>query len=102
MARDNPKWGCIRIRGELIKLGHVVSATAIRVLLRRNRVGRAPLRSGLTCKAFLRAQESAIVLSDFLSIDTVFLKRLYVLLYMELATRRVTGSRSPSGQSPTG
>lgn len=35
MAKDNPKWGCIRIRGELLKLGHVVSATAIRKLLRR-------------------------------------------------------------------
>ncbi len=29
MAKDNPKWGCVRIRGELLKLGHVVSATAI-------------------------------------------------------------------------
>lgn len=89
MAKDNPKWGCVRVRGELLKLGHVVSATAIRKLLRRNRIGPAPLRSRQTWKAFLRAQASAIVLTDFLSIDTVFLKRLYVLLYMELATRRV-------------
>jgi len=89
MARDNPKWGCVRIRGELLKLGHVISATAIRKLLRRNRIGPAPLRSRLSWKAFLRAQASAIVLTDFLSVDTVLLKRLYVLLYMELATRRV-------------
>ncbi len=89
MARDNPKWGCVRIRGELLKLGHVISATAIRKLLRRNRIGLAPLRSRLSWKAFLRAQASAIVLTDFLSVDTVLLKRLYVLLYMELATRRV-------------
>lgn len=89
MARDNPKWGCVRIRGELIKLGHVISATAIRKLLRRNHIAPAPLRSGLTWKAFLRAQASAIVVTDFLSVDTVLLKRLYVLLYMELATRRV-------------
>jgi putative transposase len=89
MAKDNPRWGCVRVRGELLKLGHVVSATTIRKLLRRNQIGPAPLRSRLTWKAFLRAQASAIVLTDFLSVDTVFLKRLYVLLYMELATRRV-------------
>jgi len=89
MAEHNPKWGCIRIRGELLKLGHVVSATVIRKLLRRNRIGPAPLRSRLSWKTFLRSQASAIVLSDFLSVDTVLLRRLYVLLYMELATRRV-------------
>ena len=89
MAKDNPKWGCVRIRGELLKVGHTVSATAIRKLLRRNRIGPAPLRSRLTWKAFLRAQASAILLTDFLSVDTVLLKRLYVLLYMELSTRRL-------------
>jgi putative transposase len=89
VAKDNPGWGCVRVRGELLKLGHVVSATAIRKLLRRNRIGPAPLRARLTWKAFLQAQASAIVLTDFLSVDAVFLKRLYVLLYMELATRRV-------------
>src|SRR5712691_10600577 len=89
MAKDNPRWGCVRVRGELLKLGHVVSATAIRKLLRRNRIGPAPLRSCQTWKAFLRAQASAILLSDFLSVDTVLLKRLYVLLYLDLTTMRV-------------
>src|SRR5713226_7414976 len=89
MAKDNPKWGCVRIRGELLKLGHVISATAIRKLLRRNRIGPAPLRSRLSWKTFLRAQASAIVLTDFLSVDTVLWKRLHVLLYMELVTRTV-------------
>ena len=89
MAKDNPKWGCVHILGELLKLGQVVFATAIRKLLRRNRIGPAPWRSRLSWKAFLRAQASAIVLTDFLSVDTVLLKRLYVLIHMELATRRV-------------
>lgn len=66
----------------------MISATTIRKLPRRNPIGPTPLRSRVTWKAFLRAQASAIVLTDFLSVDTVFLKRLYVLLYMELATRR--------------
>lgn len=64
MAKGNPRWGCVRVRGELLKLGHVVSATAIRKLLRRNRIGPAPSRSRQTWKAFLRAQASAIVLTD--------------------------------------
>lgn len=89
MARSNPRWGCVRIRGELFKLGHRVSATAIRNLLRRNRIGPAPLRSAGRWREFLQAQASAIVVSDFFSVDTVFLKRLYVLVYLELASRRV-------------
>jgi putative transposase len=89
MARENPRWGCIRIRGELLKVGHRVSATAIRNLLRREKLGPAPKRTGLSWRAFLKAQASAIVVSDFFTVDTVFLRRLYVLLYMELATRRI-------------
>jgi transposase InsO family protein len=89
MAKENPSWGCVRIRGELLKLGHRVSATAIRKLLRRERVGPAPLRSRLSWRSFLKAQASTIVLSDFFSVDTVFLRRLYVLIYMELASRRI-------------
>jgi putative transposase len=89
MARENPGWGCVRIRGELLKVGYRVSATAIRNLLRREKVGPAPKRSGLTWRTFLKAQASSIVVTDFFSVDTVFLRRLYVLLYMELATRRI-------------
>lgn len=89
MARENPRWGCVRIRGELLKVGYRVSATAIRNLLRREKIGPAPTRSGLSWKAFLKAQATAIVVSDFFAVDTVFLRRLYVLLYMELATRRI-------------
>jgi len=89
MAKSNPRWGCVRVRGELLKLGHAVSATAIRNLLRRHRIGPAPLRSRQTWKAFLRAHASAIVLTDYFSGGTVFLERLYVLMSMELATRRI-------------
>lgn len=89
MARENPRWGCIRIRGELLKVGHRVSATAIRNLLRRERIGPAPHRAGLTWRRFLKAQASSIVLTDFFSVDTLLLRRLYVLVYMELASRRI-------------
>src|SRR5260370_8304064 len=100
MSKDKPRWGCVRVRGELLKLGHVVSATAIRKVLRRHQIGPAPVRSRLTWKAFLRAQASAIVLTDFFSVDTVFLKRLYVLSYMELATRRIIWFAVPYRPNP--
>ena len=89
MARANPGLGCVRIRGELRKVGHWVSPTAIRNLLRREGLGPAPERSGPNWRTFLKAQASAIVVSDFFSVDTVFLRRLYVLLFMELASRRI-------------
>ncbi len=89
MVKDKPKWGCVRIHGELLKVGHRVSITAIRNLLRKGRVPGSPTRSDMSWKTFLKAQASAIVVTDFIEVDTVFLKRLYVLLYMELATRRV-------------
>jgi putative transposase len=56
MARENPRWGCIRICGELRKLGIRVGATTIRTLLRRHGLGPAPRRLGPTWTQFLRAQ----------------------------------------------
>jgi hypothetical protein len=66
----------MRSHSGLLKVGHGVSATAIRNLVRREKLGPAPMRSGLSRKAFLRAQASAIVVSDFCSVDTVLLRRL--------------------------
>jgi putative transposase len=89
MGRENPRWGCMRIRGELSKLGIRVSATAIRTLLRRGRLGPAPRRSGPTWSEFLRNQARGILATDFFTIETVRLRTLYVLFVIELHTRRV-------------
>src|SRR5215471_9878339 len=75
LARENPLWGYVRIRGELLKLGHRVSATSIRDLLRRHRIPPAPRRAGLTWRRFLRAQGRAILACDYFTVDTVFFKR---------------------------
>ena len=55
LARDNVRWGCVRICGELRKLGIPVGATTIRTLLRRHGLGPAPRRLGPTWAQFLRA-----------------------------------------------
>jgi transposase InsO family protein len=89
MGRENPRWGCIRIRGELAKLGIRVSATKIRTLLRANGLGPAPRRDGPTWSEFLRSQADAILALDFFTVETVVLRTLYVLFAIHVATRRV-------------
>jgi len=91
LAKENPRWGYMRIRGELLKLGHVVSPTAIRNLLRRHGVPTSPHRSKLSWREFLRAQASAIVAADYFTLETWNLKRLHVLFFMELGRRRTVG-----------
>jgi len=56
LARENPRWGYLRIRGELLKLGIDVSATTIATLLREGGLGPAPRRIGPTWTQFLRLQ----------------------------------------------
>jgi len=89
MAKENPGWGYFRIKGELRKLGHTVAATTIRSVLLRAGIPPSGRRAKLSWKQFLAAQAQTLVVADFLSVDTVFFKRLYVLIYMHLATRRV-------------
>ena len=80
MARENPRWGARRIK---------VSATSIRMLLRRRRMPPSPRRTGPTWRQFIRADASAIIATDLFTIDTVFLQTLYVIVFIELGTRRL-------------
>jgi transposase len=89
LARENPRWGCVRIQGELRKLGVWVGATTIRTLLRQAGVGPAPRRTGPSWAEFLRAQAQGIVACDFFSVETVSLRTLYVLFWIERGSRRV-------------
>jgi putative transposase len=89
LARENPRWGCIRIQGELRRLGIRVGATTIRRLLRRAGLGPAPRRTGPTWSEFLRVQAEGIIACDFFSVETIRLKTLYVLMFIDLQTRRV-------------
>ena len=89
MARENSRWGCLRISGELRKLGIRVGATTIRTLLRRHGLGPAPRRNGPTWSEFLRAQARGILACDFFTVETIRCKTLYALFFIELGSRRV-------------
>src|ERR1700754_4394580 len=78
MARKNPTWGHRRIQGELAQLGYNIAASTVCEILHA---------AGPTWRQFLTAQAHAIIACDFLVVETVLLKRLYVLVFIEHGTR---------------
>jgi transposase InsO family protein len=89
LAKENPRWGYRRIVGELKGLGVAVSATTVRSVLLEAGVPPAPDRGGLSWRVFLRQQAATTLACDFLTVETAFLQRIYVLFFISLATRRI-------------
>jgi putative transposase len=89
IARENPSWGYRRIHGELVGLGRSIAASTVWKILKAAGINPAPQRSEPTWRQFLAAQAHAILAVDFAHVDTVFLRRLYVLIVIEHGRRRV-------------
>jgi putative transposase len=89
MARENSRWGYRRIHGELVGLGHPIAASTVWTILKAAGLDPAPRRTGPTWRQFLTAQAHVILAVDFAHVDTVLLRRLYILVVVEHARRRV-------------
>jgi transposase len=89
LAQENPGWGYRRIQGELFGLGIKLAASTVWTILREAGIAPAPKRLETSWAEFLRQQAASILECDFLTVDTLFLKRFYVLFFIELASRRV-------------
>ena len=89
LARENPRWGYPRIAGELLKLGLRVSPSTVRRLLLGAGLRPAPRRAGPGWRDFLGQQAASMLACDFFTVETISLRRFYVLFFIELGSRRV-------------
>jgi hypothetical protein len=89
LAKENPRRGYRRIHGEATRLGVTVAPSTVWEILRAAGIDPAPRRAGPTWQQFLHAQAARILAVDFFHVDTVLLKRLYVLVFIEPETRRM-------------
>jgi putative transposase len=89
LARENPRWGYPRIAGELLKLGLRVSPSTVRRLLLAAGLTPAPRRSGPSWREFLRQQAATVLACDFFTVETISMRRYYLLFFIELGSRRV-------------
>ena len=89
MARENPAWGHRRIQGELARLGRAIAASTVWEVLHAAGIDPGPRRAGPTWREFLAGHAHAIIACDFLVVETVLLRRLHVLVFIEHGTRRL-------------
>ncbi len=89
LAAENASWGHRRIQGELVGLGYQIAASTVWKILHQAGIDPAPRRAGPTWRQFLTAPAETMLSCDFFTVDTVLFKRIYVLFFLQIATREV-------------
>src|ERR671935_134231 len=94
MAEENATWGYRRIQGALANLGHQIDKLTVRNILRRHHLEPAPQRrkGGMGWAQFLKRHWEVLAATDFFTVEVATwhgLVTYYILVVMELATRRV-------------
>ena len=91
LAKENARFGLGKLQGELKKLGFQVCRSTVQNVLKRNGLPSAPERSsqGTSWQTFLSHYQGQLLACDFFTVETVWLKTIYVLFFLELGTRRV-------------
>jgi putative transposase len=89
LARENSHCGYVRIVGELREHGLTVSATLVRNVLERAGIPPAPERAASSWRSFLRQHGDSILACDLFTVDSVWLRQLYVPFFVSIGTRRV-------------
>jgi putative transposase len=94
MANDNPTWSYRRIQGALANLGHHIDKITVCNILRRHHIDPAPKRrqEGMSWSQFLKMHWEVLAATDFFTVEAATRHGLityYVLVVMELSTRRI-------------
>jgi putative transposase len=89
LAKENPRWGYDKIHGELLKLGYRLGLTSVRNILKKHQITPAIGRSAGSWHSFLGHYKDQILARDFFPVETIWLKTIYVLFFIELGTRRI-------------
>jgi putative transposase len=89
LAKENQTWGYRRVHGELTGLGVTVCPSTVWNILKAAGIDPSPRREGPSWREFCTAQATTMLACDVAHVDTVFLRRIYILFVIELDTRRV-------------
>jgi putative transposase len=89
LALENPRMGYLKLHGELLKLGYCLDPGTVKNVLRRHQLKPAPQRGQTSWRTFLNHYRQQMLACDFFTVETICLKTLYVLFFIELSSRRV-------------